>query len=300
MKGKNIVAAALLVLSLAANATGQDDLTFDYPTSTRQIAGCGYSVKTCANKTRHHTAIDYQYSGTDPNVYASNRGKVVRLQVLGLDDHGMGTNIILEHELASGGTLYTTYSHLAFYEPGLTVGSLVEKGQRLGLMGGSGHGQAGYWPFHLHFEVKDAPVTHNPSGPGIHYGYTPSHPDGFGYHNPNSVIGVVEVKPLDVEISLTSPDGGRLKRGFNVSVEWITAGASGDDEVTIYLKRDRFSRLQHPDGRNYAILATAERNDGSFVTNVPIGLAPARDWRVYVELNGRDRRDASDRRIRIR
>lgn len=299
MGAKSIVTATLLVTSLAASAIGQEELTFARPTSNRQIPNCGYGVMTCANKARHHTAIDYLTSTEDPYVYAANRGKLVRLEVVNWNDMGMGTNVILEHELASGGKIYTTYSHLAYVESGLTVGSLVEKGQRIGRMGGSGNGEPNFWTEHLHFEIKDAPVTHNPSGPGIYWGYTPTHPDGFGFHNPNSFFGSVEVKPLDAAISLLSPNRGKLKRGFNVSVQWTTTGAPENAEVTIYLKRDRFAGLQHPDGRNFAVLATAERNDGSFRVSVPTGLAPAKDWRVYVELNGRDVRDASNSRIKI-
>ncbi|HET9228580.1 MAG TPA: hypothetical protein VFR31_18020, partial [Thermoanaerobaculia bacterium] len=103
----------------------------------------------------------------------------------------------------------------------------------------------------------------------------------------------------DASISLLSPNKGKLKRGFNVSIEWATIGASENADITIYLKRDKFSRLQHPDGRNFAVLATSERNDGSFRASVPIGLAPAKDWRIYVELNGRDIRDASNARLKI-
>lgn len=293
-------ATAILLSLLAASAAGQEDLTFGRPTSTRQINGCGYSAMTCANKTRHHTAIDFQNSEADPYVYASNRGKVVRLELVNPNDMGMGTNVILEHELASGGKVYTTYSHLMFVESGLAVGSLVEKGQRIGRMGGTGNGEPGYWIVHLHFEVKDSPVTHNPSGPGIYWGYTPAHPDGFGYHDPNAFFGVVEVKPAASGISLLSPNKGRLKRGFTVEVEWTSIGASEDDEVTIYLKRDRFSKLTLPDGRNYAVLAQGERNDGSFRTNVPVGLAPARDWRVYVVLERSGISDASDARLKIK
>ena len=296
----SIKSSLVLAIFLAVSAAGQEDLTFRRPTSTLQIGGCGYGVMTCANRTRHHTAIDYLNSEADPWVYASNRGTLVRLEFMSPNDMGMGTNVILEHELASGEKIYTSYSHMAFVESGLTVGSLVEKGQRIGRMGGSGYGEGGFWTVHLHFEVKDSPVTHNPSGSGIYWGYTPTYPDGFGYHNPNSFFGVVEVKPAATEISLTSPNSGRLKRGFNVSVEWTTSGASEDDEVTIYLKRDRFSKLAHPDGRNYAVLARAERNDGSFRINVPAGLAPAQDWRVYVVLDGSGISDASDSRLKIK
>ena len=48
------------------------------------------------------------------------------------------------------------------------------------------------------------------------------------------------------------------------------------------------------------MLAQAERNDGSFRTNVPVGLAPAKDWRVYVVLDGSGISDASDSRLKIK
>jgi murein DD-endopeptidase MepM/ murein hydrolase activator NlpD len=302
MSTKGILAATLLAASLSASAIGQVDLTFGRPTSTAIIGGCSYNAKTCANTSRFHTGVDYRNSESDPYVYASNTGTVIRIEYVNWDDMGMGTNLILEHKLASGGKVYTTYSHLSVIEPGVQVGSLVFKGQRIATMGGSGNGESNYWPIHLHFEVKDAPVTHNAAGSGIFWGYTPSHPNNYGYHDPNSLYGTVEVEPpasAPAAITLTSPNKGKLKRGFNVSVEWTTAGAE-DDEVTIYLKRDRFSKLTQPDGRNYAVLAQAERNDGSFRTNVPAGLAQARDWRVYVKLNDSGISDASNSRLNLK
>jgi murein DD-endopeptidase MepM/ murein hydrolase activator NlpD len=307
MGTKSYLTATLLAF-LAASAIGlsQDaetgaDLTFGRPTSTAVIGGCSYNAKTCANTSRYHTGVDYRSSETDPYVYASNRGTVARVEYVNWDDQGMGTNLILQHELASGGMIYTTYSHLSAIEPGIEVGTVVVKGQRIATMGGSGNGESNYWPIHLHFEIKDRAVTHNASGPGIYWGYTPTHPNGFGYHDPNSIYGTVEVKPPAANaLVLLSPNSGRLKRGFNVSVEWVTDGAAEGDEVTIYLKRDKFSKLAHPDGRNYAVLAQAERNDGSFRTNVPISLAPARDWRVYVKLNGSGLSDSSNSRLKLK
>ncbi len=302
MGTKGIVTATLLVASLAANAAGGVDFTFKQPTSTAVIGGCSYNAKTCANTSRYHTGVDYRNSDTDPYVVAANTGRVVRIEYVNGNDMGMGTNIILQHELAAGGLIYTTYSHLSAIEPGILMGSLVFKGERIATMGGSGNGESNYWPIHLHFEVKDAAVTHNASGPGIYWGYTPSHPDGFGYHDPNSLYGTVEVEPppVTVAISLTSPNKGQLKRGFNVSVEWTTTGVDDDEEVTIYLKRDKFARLANPDGRNYAVLTRTERNDGSFRTSVPAGLALARDWRVYVKLNGSGITAASKNRLKLK
>src|SRR5215203_5127504 len=167
MRTRSYLTATLLAASLAANAAGGVNLTFGRPTSTAVIGGCSYNAKTCANTSRFHTGVDYRNSETDPYVYASNTGTVIRIEYVNWDDMGMGTNLILEHELASGEKIYTTYSHLSVIEAGVQEGSLVFKGQRIAAMGGSGNGESNYWPIHLHFEVKDAPVTHNAAGSGI-------------------------------------------------------------------------------------------------------------------------------------
>lgn len=182
---------ALLLLTLALMT--DDDLTFGPPTSTPVLPSCVYNVKTCANKQRFHAAIDYRRGDGPVAVVASNHGRIARIQKMGGSDQGMGSNVIVEHRLESGRAIYSSYSHLASIEPGLKKGSLVEKGQKLGIMGGSGYGQPDYWPIHLHFEIKDKPVTHNPSGPGTYWGYTPSNPDEYGYHNPSSYFGKVKV-----------------------------------------------------------------------------------------------------------
>lgn len=186
-------ALLLLLLAAAMIERNKDDLTFAPPTSTPAIATCGYGVKTCANKNRHHAAIDYRGGDGPVSVHATNHGRVARIERMGWDDCGMGTNIILEHRLESGRRIYSSYSHLASIEPGLRRGHLVAKGQKLGIMGGSGYGQPDYWGIHLHFELKDKPVTYNPSGSGEYFGYTPSHPDRYGYHDPNAYFGKVKV-----------------------------------------------------------------------------------------------------------
>ena len=183
---------ALLLFTLVLMT--DDDLTFAPPTTTQVSPVCGYNVKTCANKSRFHAGIDYRRGGDGPTpVHAANHGRVARIEKMGWNDQGMGTNVILEHRLASGGRIYSSYSHLAAIEPGLKKGDVVAKGQKLGIMGGSGYGQSDYWGVHLHFELKDKPVTHNPSGFGTYWGYTPSNPDEYGYHDPRAYFGKVKV-----------------------------------------------------------------------------------------------------------
>lgn len=184
----------LLLLLFAMTAKDKADLTFAPPASTPVIATCGYASKSCARKNRYHAALDYRRGEGPVSVHATNHGRVAYIEKMGWNDCGMGTNIIVEHRLESGRRIYSSYSHLASIEPGLKRGSLVAKGQKLGIMGGSGYGEPDYWSVHLHFELKDKPVTYNPSGHGEYFGYTPGHPDEYGYHDPNAYFGKVRVK----------------------------------------------------------------------------------------------------------
>jgi murein DD-endopeptidase MepM/ murein hydrolase activator NlpD len=189
--------SALLLAGIAASsfaAPGGPERVFGAPASTPAISSCGYASSTCARTGRYHTGIDYRRpeAGTAA-VLAANRGTVARLETMSPDDQGMGTNVILEHELEHGEKVYSSYSHLASLTPGLKVGAPVAKGQVLGTMGGSGYGQADYWGVHLHFEIKNAPVPYSPSGRGTYWGYTPTRPEDFGYRDPGAFLGRVSV-----------------------------------------------------------------------------------------------------------
>ncbi|KPA12496.1 Peptidase M23 domain protein, partial [Candidatus Magnetomorum sp. HK-1] len=128
------------------------------------------------------------------DIVSTNDGKVVRIEHMSANDHGMGNNVIVEHVLEDGSKIYSSYSHLASIESNLHEGDLIEKGEKIGVMGGSGSGVSNKWGIHLHFELKDQPVTDNPSGDGQHWGYMPTHPDNFGYHDPNAFINIISVQ----------------------------------------------------------------------------------------------------------
>ena len=305
---RNAVRVSIVSLSAILGAAGalpaaRPDVLFGPPVNTAPYSNCGYNVRTCANTSRYHTGIDYTKPASGSlAVGASNHGTVAYLETLSGNDMGMGTNVIVEHELESGKKVYTSYSHLASLAPGLKVGDSVAKGQALGIMGGSGYGQPDYWGVHLHFEIKDRPVTHNPSGGGTYWGYTPSNPDGYGYHDPGAFLGIVAVKPppAAVAITLTSPNRGALGRGARIKVTWATEGADPGDAISIYLKRDSSAGLEFPDGVTFVELASSERNDGSFKASIPIAIALARDWRLYVRHDASGATDASDSTLRVR
>ncbi|MFC1615471.1 M23 family metallopeptidase, partial [Patescibacteria group bacterium] len=174
---------------------------FGHPAFTAQNDCCKYGLKTCFNGKSYHVGIDYRNNGSH-DIIACNFGKVVWIEYMHTRDHGMGNNVIIEHELINGESIYSLYAHLASIETNLYVGKIVTKGEKIGLMGGSGYGRIAYWienggGVHLHFEMKDSPVTHNPSGDGLYWGYTPNNPSNYGYHNANDYIGKVSVKPFN-------------------------------------------------------------------------------------------------------
>ncbi|MFH0854338.1 MAG: M23 family metallopeptidase, partial [bacterium] len=170
-----------------------NEYLFGHPAFTAQYDCCYFGLKTCYDATNYHTGIDYRNNGFR-DIIACNFGQITHIEYMSTTDHGMGNNIIIEHELSNGEKIYSTYSHLDSIEPTLYIGKTVTKGEKLGVMGGSGYGKANYWAIHLHFELKTHPVTNNPSGTGLHWGYTPNHPATYGYLDLNAYIDKVSVK----------------------------------------------------------------------------------------------------------
>ena len=122
-------------------------------------------------------------------------------------DHGLGNTVIIEHVLADGAKKYSLYAHLASFSDNIEYGSCVDKGTVLGTVGGSGYERLDRWTKHVHFEIKNENVLGAPSAPSSYWGYTPNHPDGYGYVNPNNYIGKVSAKPCNNGLSAnwTSP-----------------------------------------------------------------------------------------------
>ena len=142
---------------------------------------------------KHHTALDYSKNGQSKNIVASNDGIIERVEYSNTNDHGMGNNIIIKHFLKNGNVMYSTYSHLSTISSQVKKGYKITRGEKIGVMGGSGYGKSNYWGVHLHFEMKTRPVTGAPLH-GSYWGYTPYSADYHGYLNPNDYIGKIEVK----------------------------------------------------------------------------------------------------------
>lgn len=172
------------------------DARFRVPLSGSYTIQCVLNSTCASTNGGKHTGVDYAASNTD--ILAANAGKVVLIQNNGNQDHGLGNTVIIEHKIVNTGGgveyLYSQYSHLAGFIPGLYVGEAVVKGQKIGTMGGTGHGGV-EWSVHLHFEIKRAPVISNPTGGNACsggtspcWGYTPNDAALYGYLDPTWLI----------------------------------------------------------------------------------------------------------------
>lgn len=162
----------------------QASATFIHPATTNLLAFCQYSDTSCATSI-HHTGVDYGHLG-DKTVIASNVGTIVKIEKMHPKDHGMGNNVTIKHQLEDGSVVYSSYSHLYSIEPSLKKGSVIQQSDKIGMMGGSGHGKRKNWATHLHFEIKKDFL---PQQSIQYWEYTPQHPDNYGYLDPLDFIG---------------------------------------------------------------------------------------------------------------
>ena len=120
------------------------------------------------------------------------------------NNHGLGMTVVVQH---SDGR-YSLYGHLAavrkdIYQRvvGQGLSFAVAQGEAVGLLGFSTCDTRRSTNTHVHFEIKDHPTLGNMSDDGDYWGYTPGHPDLYGYRDPRLLIegiAVADVSPLSV------------------------------------------------------------------------------------------------------
>lgn len=90
-----------------------------------------------------HSGIDIAGTGYGSNVYSSNNGVIARV---GYSNDGLGYSIIIDHNNG----YYSVYGHMSGFAPGMSLGTTVERGQKIGYVGSSGWATGP----HLHFEIR--------------------------------------------------------------------------------------------------------------------------------------------------
>lgn len=105
----------------------------------------GYRVSPINGSRELHSGLDISGTGYGSPVYATNNGTIKEIQY----HYSYGNYILIDH----GNGYYTLYGHMSRFEPGLTVGSVVERGKVIGYVGMTG---AATGP-HLHYEIRNCP-----------------------------------------------------------------------------------------------------------------------------------------------
>ena len=185
-----------------------------------------YAVSSPFADGKYHTGVDIEGKtapcspgdiGKCSPVFASADGVVKKIFRCAYDDcrydgsaisdnHNMQGVVILEHYLPDGTVVFSLYAHLGWISESLEEGQLIKRGTLIGFTGVyirvKNNGKwvwPGQWKKHVHFEIKDQPTLHNPRGEGLYWGYTPVHPDYYGYCNP--LYYILKDKLLGVDIS---------------------------------------------------------------------------------------------------
>ena len=93
-----------------------------------------------------HSGIDIAGTGYGSNIYAANNGVI---EIMEYKAAGYGYHIMINHNNG----YYTLYGHMSGFAKGISVGSIVSRGQVIGYVGSSGWSTGP----HLHFEIRTCP-----------------------------------------------------------------------------------------------------------------------------------------------
>ncbi len=203
----------------------------DSPTIT-QVYGCrdciSSSSSTYLGGIDLHTGIDMVSANWIVRASASGTARVVPNNTYANQNHGMGNAVVIDH----GAGLYSLYAHLASFN--ISNGDSVTAGQQIAVAGLTGNVTA----VHLHFEIKDNNALGNQSDDsGPYWGYTPGHPDFYGYHDPREYLLALSpqtITPLPIQnpsgnVNLRQAPGTTYALGASTAV--IGTLGSGQEVV---------------------------------------------------------------------
>lgn len=117
----------------------------------------GYRVSPISGGRELHSGIDISGTGYGSPAYASNNGTIIEMQY----HYSYGNYVLIDH----GNGYYSQYAHLSRFVPGLSVGSIVERGQQVGFIGMTGSATGP----HLHYEIRTCSGYHCTVNPLNYY-----------------------------------------------------------------------------------------------------------------------------------
>ena len=93
-----------------------------------------------------HSGLDIAGTGYGSPVYASNNGEIIGI---GWHPYGLGYYIKIDHHNG----YFSEYGHMSGFADGMSIGTIVERGQTIGYIGSTGWATGP----HLHFEIHTCP-----------------------------------------------------------------------------------------------------------------------------------------------
>lgn len=117
------------------------------PVAAKWPIGTEYGVRSDIWAAGYHTGIDY-LAPLGTLVRSARAGRVVYIGRAGWYGDEYGLHVVVETEVVQA-----LYAHLRGTSDQIKVGRMVERGERLGMSGQSGH----TFGAHLHFEVREDP-----------------------------------------------------------------------------------------------------------------------------------------------
>jgi hypothetical protein len=172
-----------LLATFVGGASEMSAQTFSWPVDSPNPISNSYATFNAIGNSKYHTGLDMT-SATASTIVRAVAAGTVRTVPLGTyinDNHGMGNVVVVNH--FGGVAPFTVYAHLASIP--VSNGQAVSAGQQVGVMGNTGTGAAPGQNVHLHFEAKFWNTIANLDDDlGAHWGYTPGHPNLYGYINP--------------------------------------------------------------------------------------------------------------------
>jgi hypothetical protein len=232
---------AALLSSLSMQAQ-----TFSWPVDNVSIGqqyGCRECVTSSEMSQRYydgvnlHTGVDVKPSnyvgGYTTAVRAAADGTVAQI-IPAPYSHEMGNVVIIGH--ANG--LYSLYGHLHSFAAGLAVGSPVYRGQQIGIMGATGRAYGA----HVHFEIKTQNALGVTTIATSYWGYTPGHPDNYGYRDPRLLVSGAVEEDLGNQV-IQNPPPGALSVRNAPGVTYFGAGGTlriekiGENQMYVATKR---------------------------------------------------------------
>jgi hypothetical protein len=130
---------------------------------------------------------------------------------------------------------------------------------------------------HLHFEIKqsESAVLGDPGTPNGYYGYTPSHPDNWGYYNPGNYIPICSQTPISlgqtVSGALSTSDSRSPVRDSRWSYycdRYTFSGAAGQ-QVAILLTSSAFDTYLYLIGPSGTVVTQNDDGGGGTNSRIP-------------------------------